>query len=318
MVLMGELHRVSALVASLFFAATAVAQQSAGHERHRKSAAPRSRQAFSAIAGARRGHRVSPSKAPEDDARIPATTLTHRIVRGDSMSGIAASYGTSVEAIAALNGLRPDSLLRVGKELLVPQPVRPGGGNDWVQYGRSPEQPGLVNLVTHGSRFRGRLIENGELSPVARRAVCALLGAEGHRPPVPERLLRLLVRVSDTFGGREIRVVSGYRTTSYFADSRHKLSAAIDFSIQGVPNHVLRQYLLLFPNVGVGYYPNSSFVHLDVRNDATQWVDYAGPGEAPRSTPSAPRVAAAPSLSELNQLAEQVAEAMAEATSPHR
>jgi len=202
--------------------------------------------------------------------------------------------------------------------LLIPQPVRPGGGNDWIDYARSPAQPGALDLVAYRSRFRGRVIENGELSPVARRAICALLGAEGPHPPVPERLLRLLVRVSDTFGGREIRIVSGYRTTSFFADSRHKLSAAIDFSISGVPNHVLRQYLLLFDNVGVGYYPNSSFVHLDVRNDATQWVDYAGPGEAPRSTPLAPKVAATPSLSELNELAARVAEAMAEATAPHR
>jgi hypothetical protein len=36
--------------------------------------------------------------------------------------------------------------------------------------------------------------------------------------------------------------------------------------------------------VGVGYYPNSSFVHLDVRETNTYWVDYAGPGEAPRKT----------------------------------
>jgi LysM repeat protein len=234
------------------------------------------------------------------------------------MSAIAATYGTSVEVLAALNGLRQDSLLRIGQELLIPQPVRPGGGNDWMDYARSPAQAGLVDLVAYRSRFRGRVIENGELSPSARRAISALLGVQGSRPPVPERLIRLLVRVSDTFGGREIRVVSGYRTSSYFADSRHKLSAAIDFSIPGVPNHVLRQYLLLFDNVGVGYYPNSSFVHLDVRNDATQWVDYAGPGEAPRSTPLAPRRAAAPTLSELNELAHRVAEAMAEAASQHR
>ena len=32
--------------------------------------------------------------------------------------------------------------------------------------------------------------------------------------------------------------------------------------------------------VGVGYYPNSSFVHLDVRKDRSAfWIDYSGPGE---------------------------------------
>jgi len=34
--------------------------------------------------------------------------------------------------------------------------------------------------------------------------------------------------------------------------------------------------------VGVGYYPNSTFVHLDVRSLPTYWVDYSKPGEPPR------------------------------------
>ena len=30
----------------------------------------------------------------------------------------------------------------------------------------------------------------------------------------------------------------------------------------------------------MGYYPNSSFVHLDVRKSASAfWIDYSGPGE---------------------------------------
>ena len=44
---------------------------------------------------------------------------------------------------------------------------------------------------------------------------------------------------------------------------------------------VLRDYLRRnFQKVGVGYYPNSSFVHLDVRKDRSAfWIDYSGPGE---------------------------------------
>ena len=78
-----------------------------------------------------------------------------------------------------------------------------------------------------------------------------------------------MAKVSDTFGGRPIRVVSGHRTRSYSRFSRHKVGRAIDFSIPGVPNAVLRDYLLTFPNVGVSYYPNSSFVHFDVRERKT-------------------------------------------------
>ena len=43
----------------------------------------------------------------------------------------------------------------------------------------------------------------------------------------------------------------------------------------------LRDYLRKnFDKVGVGYYPNSTFVHLDVRKDRSAfWIDYSGPGE---------------------------------------
>ena len=197
---------------------------------------------------------------------------SHRIVRGDSLSGIAALYGTSLRALAAANGLGPADVIRTGQQLVIPQQERPGGGNDWLKYARQPEHPGRLDLSTYTSRFRGAVVEKGRVAAAARGGVSTLLGVKGSRPAVPDRLIRLLVRVSDTFGGRPIHVVSGYRTSSYFEDSRHKHSAAVDFYIAGVPNAVLRQYLLLFEDVGVGYYPNSSFVHLDVRDSAMQWV----------------------------------------------
>jgi LysM repeat protein len=254
---------------------------------------------------------------------------THRIVRGDSLSGIALLYGTSVRALAAANALKSDDVIRTGQELVIPEQARPGGGNDWLKYARKPDHPGHLDLVGFKAHFRGQVVERGHLSPAARAEISEVLGATGSRPPVPERLIRLLVRVSDTFGGRPIRVVSGFRTSSFFSDSRHKQSAAVDFSIPGIPNSVVRQYLLLFDNAGVGYYPNSSFVHLDVRGCAMQWVDYAGPGEAPRSRPDGPRLAGGvkqhdgtrklgggPSVSDLDEIAEGVAAAMDEAGLP--
>ena len=53
---------------------------------------------------------------------------------------------------------------------------------------------------------------------------------------------------------------------------------ACDFRVVGVGNTQLRDYLRqTFKKVGVGYYPNSSFVHLDVRKDQSAfWIDYSG------------------------------------------
>ncbi|HEY3496184.1 MAG TPA: LysM peptidoglycan-binding domain-containing protein [Polyangiaceae bacterium] len=248
---------------------------------------------------------------------------THRIERGDSLSGIAWRYGTSVKALAAANALTEDQIIRTGQELVIPQQSRPGGGDDWLRYAAPPKQRGTLDILTHKSRFRGQVVQGGRVLASARASISTLLGADGERPPIPERLLRLLVRVSDTFGGRTLYIVSGYRSSSYFADSRHKSSEAVDFSIVGVPNVVLRQYLLLLDDVGVGYYPNSSFVHLDVRGCSMQWVDYAGPGEPPRRSPrkASPNVVASRGkksrrVAELDDIAEKVADAMAEASKP--
>jgi hypothetical protein len=56
---------------------------------------------------------------------------------------------------------------------------------------------------------------------------------------------------------------------------------ACDFRVVGIANTQLRDYLRrTYQKVGVGYYPNSSFVHLDVRKDRSAfWIDYSGPGE---------------------------------------
>ena len=57
---------------------------------------------------------------------------------------------------------------------------------------------------------------------------------------------------------------------------------ACDFRVEGVKTTELRDYLrATFDKVGVGYYPNSTFVHLDVRKDRSAfWIDYSGPGRA--------------------------------------
>jgi hypothetical protein len=91
--------------------------------------------------------------------------------------------------------------------------------------------------------------------------------------------------VSDHFGGRTIHITSGFRPYSpvqYAPRSNHNLGRAMDFSVEGVPNTVLRDFCRTFRNAGVGYYPNGTFVHLDVRPMKATWVDYSRSGEAPR------------------------------------
>jgi uncharacterized protein YcbK (DUF882 family) len=97
------------------------------------------------------------------------------------------------------------------------------------------------------------------------------------------RLVRLLYQTGRHWPGQRIEVVSGYRspTVAKNPHSPHMKGLACDFRVAGVQNTDLRDYLRgNMKKVGVGYYPNSSFVHLDVRKDRSAfWIDYSGPGE---------------------------------------
>jgi uncharacterized protein YcbK (DUF882 family) len=100
---------------------------------------------------------------------------------------------------------------------------------------------------------------------------------------IDPRLPRLLYQTGRHFSGRRIEVISGYRNPKVARNpkSPHKQGLACDFRIAGVPNATLRDFLRRsFDHVGVGFYPNSLFVHLDVRKGPSAfWIDYSGPGE---------------------------------------
>jgi uncharacterized protein YcbK (DUF882 family) len=148
-------------------------------------------------------------------------------------------------------------------------------------------QPGVVKLVRGSETLEVRVLDKkqqllGATLPHFARFLRAKSGADH---PIDARLVTLLATVSDHFGGRELNVVSGFRPYSRGQQARHSNhneGRAIDFSIKGVANETVRDFCRTFRSVGVGYYPNSLFVHLDVRDENAYWVDYAAPGQAPR------------------------------------
>ncbi len=166
-----------------------------------------------------------------------------------------------------------------------------GGGRDDAhgQFSRVPKRPGVVRLVHGAEHVDVKVRErSGRLLPPAvaafRRVMRHPSGAEHEVDP---RLVTLMTMVSDHFGGRPIAVVSGFRPYSpsqFTAHSNHNAGRALDFVVRGVPNEVVRDFCKSFRNAGVGYYPNSSFIHLDVRAKSAFWVDLAGPGERPHYT----------------------------------
>lgn len=99
------------------------------------------------------------------------------------------------------------------------------------------------------------------------------------------RLPRMLYQTARYFEGHRLEVISGYRSPKVARNpkSPHKDGVACDFRVAGIANSVLRDYLRkTFDHAGVGYYPNSFFVHLDNRKKARSafWIDYSGPGQS--------------------------------------
>lgn len=92
-------------------------------------------------------------------------------------------------------------------------------------------------------------------------------------------LLRRLNYIRRQFPGHALEIVSGHRPRAR-QTSRHHQGRALDLRLRGVANKRLVERLRAHPRCGVGYYPNSVFVHLDVRPRSGFWVDRSGPGEA--------------------------------------
>jgi uncharacterized protein YcbK (DUF882 family) len=151
-----------------------------------------------------------------------------------------------------------------------------------TKTGRRGEK-GVVVAVRESETFRIRVGDaRGRISDSALRAFRSLMrqGAMTH-PPDP-RLVALVGVVSDHFEGRTLKVVSGYRASSpYNPHSNHGFGRALDFTIDGINNEDLWAFCKTLRNAGCGYYPNSGFVHLDVRSAKASWIDRSLPGDPP-------------------------------------
>ncbi|RLB42061.1 MAG: hypothetical protein DRH30_05570 [Deltaproteobacteria bacterium] len=219
--------------------------------------------------------------------RIPPKGVVY-VYPGQTLTGIAQLNKVTVKALAAANRLKPGATLRVGQRLVLPG----YSASAKATKARNTILSGLVTLERPASQetLRARLFDGaGKPDPKARARVARFLRDrdtdEVTRPHT--RLLRVLAYVADHFNGRTIIVVSAYRSekNGNSGSSRHSNGEAIDIRVDGVPNEVLRDYCLTLSKVGVGYYPRSSFVHVDIRSKAVYWVDWSRPGEPPLYLP---------------------------------
>jgi uncharacterized protein YcbK (DUF882 family) len=101
--------------------------------------------------------------------------------------------------------------------------------------------------------------------------------------PIAPHLLDLVYRAARHFDAPLVHLISGYRPDR--AGSRHTQGRAIDMVLPGVSNEDLAEYVRQYGFVGVGIYPKSGFVHLDVREASYFWLDESLPDEHCRAQP---------------------------------
>jgi uncharacterized protein YcbK (DUF882 family) len=230
--------------------------------------------------------------------------VQHVVARGHTIEAIAHRYHVTVQSILDANHLKDARHLKVGETLTIPgvQPPTAAKGKDGKEkkgpdgkpvkpttYAMRPKTPDVVHVsrLASGEEFTLHVnARRGKVSPtVAKTAEEMMRSLGGLSHPIEPRLVHLLAAVSNHFGSRKIEIISGFRPYSplqHTAHSNHNVGKAVDFRILGVPNEVVRDFCRTLRDVGCGYYPNSTFVHMDVRDKSTFWIDYSRPGEPPR------------------------------------
>jgi uncharacterized protein YcbK (DUF882 family) len=237
--------------------------------------------------------------------------IQHVVGKGHTLEAIANRYHVTVKAIMEANHLKDAKHLKPGDVLTIPKadtPKKPakedaktpatgkdakaksgaaeGGGPSFAMKAKTPGIVHIHRLATTEDADVRISDGGGKVSTTTLKSFEKMMRSPaGPTHAIEPRLISLLGVVSNHFGSRKIEVISGFRPytpTQYTKDSNHNHGKAVDFRVVGVPNEVVRDFCRTLKNTGCGYYPNSTFVHMDVRESSAFWIDYAKPGEPPR------------------------------------
>jgi uncharacterized protein YcbK (DUF882 family) len=188
-------------------------------------------------------------------ASIPRLTLF--VVAGLAAATVARAEGPWFTGWAAA----PDEMAQT--------PPSPPSGNVWV-WSVNGLGEAKVNIYNADGTFNSEAL--AQLDAVLR---CA---RTDETKAVDPHLYEMLSRVYDHYT-RRMDIISGYRNQDQHL-SKHYLAEAVDFHVPGTQDRALWQYVesLDTGGMGIGYYPNAGFVHMDIRpsEPSYRWIDRSG------------------------------------------
>jgi uncharacterized protein YcbK (DUF882 family) len=233
--------RRAALGAAFFFATTVVVHPAFGDDGDEPGAEPE---------GAAEPAAASEAGAGATDG---ASSKRSRKRRGKSRRG-----PKFAGRVVAETDLRNDPL---------PRP----SGNLEIQSLANPHDRAKVNIYNKDGSYSLQAIE--ELNFVLR---CRRTDDE---KAIDIQLLTWMSLIYDHFGGKPLQIVSAYRNQRK-QTSNHFLGRAMDIRIEGVSPKQIRNYAQTLDRggMGLGLYPRSGFVHVDVRSPPSyRWIDNSPP-----------------------------------------
>jgi uncharacterized protein YcbK (DUF882 family) len=98
----------------------------------------------------------------------------------------------------------------------------------------------------------------------------------GHEMDMDPRLIAVLSRISQHFGDATVQIISAHRKPDGVVTSeksQHAFGTAADIRVAGVSVETLKEAAHALGATGVGVYPKSGFVHVDVRHKPYAWRD---------------------------------------------
>lgn len=233
------------------------------------------------------GGGVAGSNAVKSGKVVKAGVL-HTVMPGQTLWDISKAYKTKINNILKVNGLKNQNKIKAGMKILIPEAKKvvavPCSKKSSMMYVHPitfhrihTGETRNLNLFTPAGKI------NWKQYKIFKKMMFDHRANKQHN--INTRLVYLLGKVAQHFNFKTIIIYSGFRAhdkSQHTRESKHNVGRAIDFAMEGVSNWTLMKYCRTFSNVGVGYYPKSYFIHLDVREKPAFWIDYSGPGKKPK------------------------------------